>query len=68
MTESGKEVDIKNCDMSKEMKQKAIEIAKQALEKYVIVTHCNLSYIAKNIDLGINVKAMQRSSISYLHC
>ena len=47
MTESGKEVDIKNCDMSEEMKQKAIEIAKQALEKYAIVTHCNLSYIAK---------------------
>ena len=33
--------------MSEEMKQKAIEIAKQALEKYAIVTHCNLSYIAK---------------------
>ena len=33
--------------MSEEMKKKAIEIAKQALEKYVIVTHCNLSYIAK---------------------
>ena len=33
--------------MSEEMKQKAIEIAKQALEKYVFATHCNLTYIAK---------------------